>query len=134
MVPSSSTRSLSPGPYGGASPARGHRVAGEHELAGDVDRQRPWSAEESAAGGQQADGDLGQAEAGVGGGDHEVAGHGDLHAAAEREAFHRGDQRGAAVAADKPVLPTACGDVVVVRGEVAAGAEEPAGAGDDPAP
>ena len=57
------------------------------------DAEQAYGTDDAAAAGQQAEGDLGQADLGAGGveGDAVVAGEGDLVAAAEGRAVDRGD-------------------------------------------
>ena len=71
----------------------GDVVAGQHVAHGDLERDVAREAVDTTGSGHQADSRLGQAEAGVVGGDDDVAGHRHLAAAAEGEAVDRGDHR-----------------------------------------
>ena len=97
-------------------------------------RERPWTPEQTGAGRDHTDADLGKAETRLRRGDHHVAGQHDLEPAPEREPLDRGDERLAPLAPDDPVLAAALGHVVAAAGQVAPGAEHLAGARQDAGP
>ena len=132
---SGTTRATRPGALGllGA-----HHAAGQAHLHGLGLADEPGQALGAAHARHDAELDLGLAELGVVGRDDEVAHHGELAAAAEREARHRGDHR---LAPARHLLPAGeeIGQIGVRVGElrhlldVGAGREGLLRSGDDDA-
>ena len=110
------------------------RAAGQDELAGDVGGERPRASEQAGAGRNHADAHLREAEARLGRGDHHVARQHDLEPTAECEPLDCGDERLAPRPPDDPVLAAALRHIVAPAGEVTAGAEHLARAGQDARP
>ena len=113
------------------------RLAGQGQLHRQVVRDPARQAQQRAGGGHQPALDLGDAEAGVAGGDDEVARQRDLEAAGQRPALDGRDQRlargplgdaGEAAVADVRALAGHERLQVHARAERAAGAGEDAGA------
>ena len=71
----------------------GHRVAGERQLHDDVVGHAPRQPQQRAAGGHERALGLGDPHFGALGGDDQIAGERDLHAAGDGEALDRRDQR-----------------------------------------
>ncbi len=88
---------------------RAERCAGQRHLGHHGLGQVPRQAEQRAAPGEEAEADLGRPEDGVDGRHDEVGDQGEFEPTAERNAFHRGDQRFAAAVAEHVVDPRRAG-------------------------
>ena len=109
----------------------GQRVAGEGQLHDDVVGHPPGQAQQRAAGGDERALGLGDPHLGALGGDDQVAGERDLHAAGDGEALDRRDQRlarGALGDAGEAAVAEPGRLALDERAEVHARAEEAAGA------
>src|SRR5579871_5350217 len=90
-----------------------HHAAAQHQVHGLRLAERTRQALGPAGAGKRAEGDLGLAELGILGGQHDIAHHGDLASPAERIACHRRDGGLAALGEALPILGDEVGEIDV---------------------
>ena len=108
--------------------------AGDQQFPSDVGWQRAGGTEQGAGGGHETTACLREPERGRPRGDDRIARERDFQATAERDALHRRDDRGVALAADDAVLAAAFGAQIGTLGDIGAGAEDARGAGENTDP
>lgn len=107
----------------GVGAFRADRVAGQDQLASEVERQSIGRAKQGGTGRKNTDRDLWQSKASRTRRDDEITGEHDLETATQRRALDACDEWLAPHATNDAVLTTALGNVVTIAGEIASGTE-----------